>query len=855
MQTQSILIADQDTTFVDRLVPILNNRGFTTICTSTGAEALHTIRHDRPSLVLLELLLPDTGGEEICKKLKSDPLLKQIPIIIVTSKTDLDSKLNCWDLGVEEYLVKPVMPEELAARIVRLFKLMKEWRGESMHQNSPMDSGGQTLPTIHTGGPEEQSKTSNAVAAESSPEKLTYGVYRVENIAGRGGMGLVYKAHDPSLDRYVAIKVLSKEWSSAPEFVQRFQQEAKLIAALNHPGIAQIYTFARQGSESYFALQWCSGGSVANFIRTRGKIALLAAIDIVEQCARALEAAWGKSIVHRDIKPSNLMFDEDQQIRIVDFGIAYSGGSAEPFEQGGTVGSPAYISPEQGRGEATDHRTDLYSLGISFYQMLYARLPFTAKSPLEFLEKHNRDPFPPYDSMDGTVPRGAYRIIEKMTQKSPAARYQTYSDLLLDLAKLRRELYSQRRLKIPEAQKIAAQPLFQGNDIFDLLANVFRSSKSGVLKCSWANLEKKFIIAGNDVVHFVSSQTDENIWSELVNRKLLKKEDLPKDQENLEESLNRVLYLGVLKPEDFKNVYRELMARSLEEVFLWPVVEAEFHAAEIRNEPLARIAISQFLVKAARELLPMERIQDSVRKEIFIVRTPGFEERLTALNLPRDEYFLAARIEGTSNTTDTLQVLTGFDPDRVLRIVHLLERAGVVQYQTTAERRPRRIMESSAAPPSLTLTKDFSTQPQKISEVQNTPRKQTTWIDSAPQFNSRVAAEKYKRAQEKFATGNYREVIQLCGQAIQNQPAEASYHFLMGQALAKHPHSIKAAIDSFRHAIHLNSENVQYRMELATFLKDKHLYEEAYRECEKILEMSPSNRKAALLLRQIELER
>ena len=104
-------------------------------------------------------------------------------------------------------------------------------------------------------------------------------------------MGLVYKAHDQSLDRYVAVKVLSKEWSTAPEFLARFRKEAKLIAAINHPGIAQIYTFAEDQGESYFALQWCAGGSLANLIRSQGKIELLPAIDIVVQCAQALEAA------------------------------------------------------------------------------------------------------------------------------------------------------------------------------------------------------------------------------------------------------------------------------------------------------------------------------------------------------------------------------------------------------------------------------------------------------------------------------------------------------------------------------------------------------------------------------------
>ena len=355
-------------------------------------------------------------------------------------------------------------------------------------------------------------------------------------------MGLVYKAYDQSLDRYVAIKVLSKEWSSSPEFLERFKREAKLIAALNHPGIAQIFTFAQQDGESYFALQWCPGGSLSNLIRSRGKINLLAAVDIVEQCAKALEAAWEKSVVHRDIKPSNLMFDENQQVKIVDFGISSSENLPDHNRSSVVVGSPAFISPEQGRGESTDHRTDIYSLGITFYQMLYGRLPFSAKSPQEFIEKHNKAPFPDYDSLDGTIPRGGYKIIEKMTQKLPASRYQKYADLIKDLETLRRELYSQKRLKIPAVQNLESSPSFQGDNFFDVLSHIFRSEKSGVLKISWGRLEKEFLILRNEIVHFQSPQTDENVWSELVNKKLMKKEDVPTDHRDFEESVNRLLY-------------------------------------------------------------------------------------------------------------------------------------------------------------------------------------------------------------------------------------------------------------------------------------------------------------------------
>jgi len=867
-----ILIADADAKLRDSLSRVLQEKGFAIGVSSTGQETLRIAREEKPSLIILELLMTDMPGEEICRTLKNEGATKGIPIIVLTLKDHLQSKLKCLEYGVEEYLVKPVEPEELVARMSRLFRLLENRPHQSrpsMHSDITENIADRTRPTINIPNdvPPEVPVAGAIPASGKKPERSSYGVYRVESVAGVGGMGIVYKAYDQSLDRYTAVKVLSKEWSDSPEVLERFRREAKLIAALNHPGIAQIYTFATEEGDSFFALQWCPGGSVANLIRSREKLDLLPAIEIVEQCARALEVASSKGIVHRDIKPSNLMFDENQQVKIVDFGISFSKLLPEQLEQSSQViGSPAYMSPEQGQGRAADHRTDIYSMGITFYQMLYGRLPYKANSPMEYLRQHAKDPFPAYDSLEGKIPRKAYKIIEKMTQKLPVSRYQKYADLIKDLEQLRRELYGQRHLKIPSIEEISPQPLFTGNNLFELLTDIFRNEKSGLLKVSWGSLEKKFLIVRNELVHFESPQPDENVWAALLTRKLLKKEDTPSNREDLEESLNRLLYLGAVTPEDFKTVYRELMLQSILQVFLWPVFEGRFHAGRIEHAPLARIPLARIMMKAARSILPIEDISGSIPKDQRIVRAPGSEEHMKLFNFSRDEAFLISRNEGPNNTLHTLELLTGLPSEEVARIVYALERFGVLKYETPVKRRPRSAGRATIAAgtnetPRIKFEKTEVVEQQasaslKIEEIRRDgPVQPREWIDAAPGPNLKSAAKSYKQAQEKYKGGHFWETIRLCGSAISNNPNEATYHYLMALALMNFPHSVSAAVESFRHAIQLDPENVEYRLQLVTFLKDKSQYKDAHLECELLLQIAPTNHKAAVLMRTIELER
>ena len=163
------------------------------------------------------------------------------------------------------------------------------------------------------------------------------------------------------------------------------------------------------------------------------------------------------------------------------------------------------------------------------------------------------------------------------------------------------------------------------------MARIFRDEESGMIKLSWGSLQKRFLISHNQIVHFESPQPDESCWAVLVNRKLMKKEDVPSEQEDFEESLNRLLYLQAFTLENLKSVWREMMMQSLMQVFLWPVFEGEFLEGSIEHNPIVQIPLSKVLMEAARSMIPKETIHSSVFTDRFIVRTPKFEERLKIL--------------------------------------------------------------------------------------------------------------------------------------------------------------------------------------------------------------------------------
>ncbi|MGE5235876.1 MAG: serine/threonine-protein kinase [Acidobacteriota bacterium] len=260
------------------------------------------------------------------------------------------------------------------------------------------------------------------------------GHYTIVSELGRGGMGVVYKAHEESLNRFVAIKVLGEHLSDDPTFVARFVREAQAAAGLSHPNIIQIYFIGEDGGRHYFVMEYVSGKSLLAIAREQGRIANPRATQFMLQAANGLAAAHDKGFLHRDIKPANLMVDERGLLKIADFGLALPQDAATRLTATGMlVGTPGYLSPEQCMGEKLDHRTDIYSLGVTFFEILAGRLPFQADSPLALLRKILEEQPPDISTLGEGIDQETQRIVHRMIVKDRSQRYQSCHELVDDL--------------------------------------------------------------------------------------------------------------------------------------------------------------------------------------------------------------------------------------------------------------------------------------------------------------------------------------------------------------------------------------------------------------------------------------
>lgn len=241
-------------------------------------------------------------------------------------------------------------------------------------------------------------------------------------------MATVYRAYDPLFEREVAIKVLPPEFLHDPQFRTRFEREAKIIAALEHPAIVPVYDVGESDGLPYFVMRYMHGGSLADKIK-EGPLSLEETARIIRRLAPALDQAHKKGIIHRDLKPGNILFDEAGEPYLSDFGIAKLRDSQINVTGSAIIGTPAYMSPEQAQGEAVDGRSDIYALGAILYKMLSGKFPYEADTPMGLVLKHITEPIPDILNDNPSLPPAVASVIYRAMAKKPDERYATVAEL------------------------------------------------------------------------------------------------------------------------------------------------------------------------------------------------------------------------------------------------------------------------------------------------------------------------------------------------------------------------------------------------------------------------------------------
>jgi len=263
----------------------------------------------------------------------------------------------------------------------------------------------------------------------------TIGGYQIAEEIGQGGMAVVYRAYQPQLERWVAIKVLRATEARGQEFLDRFRREARAIAALRHPNILTIHDYGEEGGIAYIVMEYVPGGTLKDRL-ARQPMEWPDVATLIIPVGRALAYAHSQGIVHRDVKPANVLLPRPDWPLLGDFGLVKMIGHPQGITRPGiSIGTPSYFSPEQAAGEDIDHRSDVYSLGIVLYELLAGRLPFEGKTPIDMMFRRLREPPAPPRSLNPRLTPQLEAVILQALARDPAARYSTMEALVNDLAR------------------------------------------------------------------------------------------------------------------------------------------------------------------------------------------------------------------------------------------------------------------------------------------------------------------------------------------------------------------------------------------------------------------------------------
>jgi len=303
----------------------------------------------------------------------------------------------------------------------------------TLPHGSPIPGATPAMPYVRRDPPSPPSISNISAFHTLQPGVLFGGRYEIMGVLGQGGMGAVYKARDRELDRLIALKVIRPELATDAAILQRFKQELILARNITHKNVVRIYDLGEAEGIRFISMEYVDGEDLRTLLRNRGKFSAKETITVIEQVCRALDAAHAEGVIHRDLKPQNIMRDKNGRIVVMDFGLARSLGESGMTQTGAIVGTIEYMSPEQALGSPLDQRSDIFSVGLIFYELLTGKAPYEADTAIASLMKRTREEARSASDVDASVPRSLSALVSRCLEREPVNRYHSVVELLQQL--------------------------------------------------------------------------------------------------------------------------------------------------------------------------------------------------------------------------------------------------------------------------------------------------------------------------------------------------------------------------------------------------------------------------------------
>jgi DNA-binding response OmpR family regulator len=429
-----ILLADRDESLRTLLGEYLRTLGYEVFSARNGREAVDVVRTEKPDLVILEMILPELDGLEVCRQLKSDASTREIILLFLTAKDDIDSRVNAFEAGADDHLAKPFSPRELEVRIIAA---LRRKRPELKLPDFKLPAApADTVQVKRADRNGELVREALSTKKAKDPFRICgtvlNGKYELTEFAGSGGMGAVYRALNLIDRTIVAVKILQPHIVTRnPEYAELFEREAKNAQGLDHQHIVKVFDSGKDEDLSYMVMEWVEGNSVEEVL-TQGQLPLDRLTNIFEQICSAVAFAHGRNIIHLDLKPGNILLLDrpgpEDFVKVIDFGLS----RVISKESGTTVtkfrGTHQYCAPEQFGGRVS-HRSDIYSLGATLYYLLTGVIPF-GTSYINAKMHPNLDlPQIPSVVRQRNLPSALDYVISKALNKNPTLRQQSAKQL------------------------------------------------------------------------------------------------------------------------------------------------------------------------------------------------------------------------------------------------------------------------------------------------------------------------------------------------------------------------------------------------------------------------------------------